>query len=73
MSNLKNAPPVVDSGTGVDKIKIKEKVIVHEPEFRPLPEVDRNELHCIIEPVYRVNPNQNVMARQPINIGYNTN
>lgn len=42
MSNLNNAPPVVDNQPVVDKMKVKEKVIVHESEFRPLPEVDQN-------------------------------
>ncbi len=48
MSNLNNAPPVLDNGQVLDKATIKEKVTVHETAYRPLPEVDRNELHCII-------------------------
>lgn len=42
--------------------------------LRPLPEVDENELHCIIEPVYQVYPGQNTISQQPqqttANLGY---
>ena len=43
--------------------------------LRPLPEVDENELHCIIEPVYLVQQGQTVIAQQPLqtttsNLGY---
>lgn len=47
------------------KKTITEKVSVHQPELRPLPEVDRNELHCVMQPVY---PGDRVIFQEPGNL-----
>ena len=66
MNNTENLPPRTD--IKVDDKRVVEGKKVTEPNFsanhkpisyRPLPEVDQNELHCILEPFWELYPGQN--------------
>lgn len=73
MGNKNKVPPVANTNPVVENQVIDQNINVRPTVLRPLPEVDRNEIHCIFDPVYQGNLGQNIISQpQTSNIGYSS-